>query len=68
MILLVIVFGMYLIGVAGYYKLSTKTADEVEDTAYIRKSRPWASMMILGSVALAWPVLVYWSLVVEAGK
>lgn len=68
MILLVVLAGLYLIGFTGYYKMSTRTADEVPETKLIRKLRPVLSALLLGGVALVWPAMIMWSLMGEAAK
>ncbi len=68
MILFAVLVGLYLIGFIGYYKMTARTADSVENTRFIRAARPLASLLIIGTIAAVWPLMVMWSLVGEASK
>ena len=68
MILLAVLIGLYLIGFTGYYKMTARTADSVEDTARIRKDMRVMSALLLGGIAAVWPAMILWSLAVEASR
>ena len=68
MIILTVLAGIYLIGFVGYYKMTVRTADSVEETAYVRKARPVMSALLLGGISVIWPLMIMWSLVGEASK
>lgn len=68
MIFLAVLVGLYLIGFTGYYKMTTRIADSSEDTKMVRQFRPVISAVIIGAIALVWPVMILWSLAGEASK
>ncbi len=68
MILLAVIIGLYLIGFAGYYKMTVRTADSAEETAMVRKLRPIMSALLLGGIAAIWPLMIMWSLAGEASR
>lgn len=68
MILLVILAGLYLIGVIGYYKLTLRQMSESEEALEGLRAKPIRAFFILSSIAVFWPVLVYWALVGEASR
>lgn len=68
MILLTVLAGLYLIGFTGYYKMTARIADSTEDTRLVRQFRPRMSAVIIGGIALVWPIMILWSLAGEASK
>lgn len=68
MIFLAVIAGLYLIGFTGYYKMTARIADSVEDTKLVRQMRPVMSALIVGSISAIWPVMILWSLAGEASK
>ncbi len=68
MILLVILAGLYLIGIIGYYKLTLRQVSEDNSALLGLQAKPIRAFLVLTGISVFWPVLVYWALVGEASR
>lgn len=66
MILFAVVLGLYAIGYAGYYKLCASMMREAAPD--VIEAYPRLHRVLIGLLAMIWPVAMYWSLVKEAAK
>ncbi len=67
MILIVVFAGLYLIGMVGYAKLLRRLVNPILDEMGVPTDH-WLVAPLVALVSVAWPPLLYWSLVSEAIK